>query len=514
MSKSSLQKTTVDTSARGTAGERAAKPVPVLTILSHPDVSRIGERAVLRGRGELALSRAEPLFARPGDSGGEPLLDPFISRQPVILKRTAKGIRVDTTGTRTRVRAGDLPVRGATTHDREDLEVGVVLALAERVALFLRVVRPPLSDREEALGMIGAGPEMARIRAEVARLEGLDVPVLLRGETGTGKELLARAIHEHSPRASGKMVSVNLGAIPPGVAAAELFGSIRGAFSGSVAPQTGFFREAHGGTLFLDEIAEASPEIQPMLLRVLETGEIYPVGSQKPVRVDVRLIAATDANLSREAAKGAFRAPLYHRLSTYEILIPPLRDRREDIGRLILHFARQDMAELGQSARLAQEGERPWLPTDLAAALAAYTWPGNIRQLRNVVKQLVIANRGLEQLAMTATVRELLTDRDATVPTQADTNRRKPSTVTTDELVAALERNHWDLLASSKELRISRTSLYALIEQTPGLRIASDLNREEIELVRARYDTLPEMANTLRVSVSGLRQRMVKLGMS
>jgi len=510
MTTSPLHQTTAGVAPAKSKRNQTEKPVLVLTVVTHTDLARIGERSVL-GRGPIALSRAEPLFAQPDDRGGVPLMDAFISRQPLVLKRTAKGVRIDPEGTRTRLRLEGKPLQKATTVASERLVDGVVLALAERVALLLKLETPPLTKRSSLLGMVGAGSAMAGIYEEVARLADLEVPVLLRGETGTGKELLARAIHAVSPRKRRDLVSVNLGAIPPGIAAAELFGSLRGAFSGSVAAQDGFFRRAHGSTLFLDEIGEAPIEIQPMLLRVLESGEIYPLGSQRAVPVDVRLIAATDADLEAQGTSGAFKTPLYHRLAGYEIWVPPLRERREDIGRLFMTFARAVLAEMGETPPTGDEGP-PWLPTELAARLCAFHWPGNMRQLGNVVRQLMIANRGREQLVSTPRIDQLLDASPELEPTRTDTNRRKPSTVTRDELLAALEANDYDLLATSRQIQVSRTSLYALIEQTPGLRIASDLARDEILDALARHNRdLQATAAALKVSVSGLRQRMVRL---
>jgi two-component system nitrogen regulation response regulator GlnG len=226
--------------------------------------------------------------------------------------------------------------------------------------------------------------------------------VLLRGETGTGKELVARALHDHGPRRGGPFVSVNLGAIPRELAAAELFGAQRGAYTGATRDREGFFRAARGGTLFLDEVGEASPEVQAMLLRVLETGEMYPVGGQAKVATDVRILAATDADLDARIREGQFKAPLLHRLAGYEIRLPPLRERREDIGVLFYHFAREELLALGEVHRLSPEDpySAPWLPASIMGRLLRFAWPGNIRQLRNLTRQLVIGSRGCAQIAL------------------------------------------------------------------------------------------------------------------
>ena len=206
--------------------------------------------------------------------------------------------------------------------------------------------------------MVGESAALRQVRAHVERIADLPVPVLVRGETGTGKELVARAVHLRSPRRDGPFVSVNLGAIPRDLAAAELFGAVRGAYTGAAQDRPGFFRAARGGTLFLDEVGEAPPEVQAMLLRVLESGEMYPVGGQAPVATDVRLIAATDADLEERIRDGRFKAPLLHRLAGYEIRLPPLRERREDIGPLFVHFAREELERIGEAGRPSCRGTR------------------------------------------------------------------------------------------------------------------------------------------------------------
>ncbi|HEU4537176.1 MAG TPA: sigma 54-interacting transcriptional regulator, partial [Polyangiaceae bacterium] len=182
-----------------------------------------------------------------------------------------------------------------------------------------------------------------------------------------------------------------MGAVPKELAAAELFGAARGAYTGSTHDREGLFRSAQGGTLFLDEVGEAPPEVQVMLLRALETGEVHPVGAKAPVAVDVRLVAATDANLESQIRDGRFKEPLLHRLAGYEIRLPPLRERREDIGPLFYHFARGELEATGEARRLAPADpyEAPWLPAPIAARLVRHPWPGNVRQLRNWARQIV-----------------------------------------------------------------------------------------------------------------------------
>jgi two-component system nitrogen regulation response regulator GlnG len=355
----------------------------------------------------------------------------------------------------------------------------------------------------------------------------LDVPVLLRGETGTGKDLAAQALHDASRRRSGPFVAVNLGAIPPTLVASELFGATRGAYTGSVQGQEGYFRRANGGTLLLDEIGEANPEVQVMLLRTLETGEIQTLGAQSAQRVDVRVLAATDADLEARAASGEFRAPLLHRLAGFEIWLPPLRERRDDIGRLLIHFLRRELAAIGEDHRLERfDPAAPlWLRPELVARLAHYEWPGNVRQLRNVARQLAIGSRGLSRAEIGPAVEKLLRQTPsrtspgvaaaavAAAPGQAE--RRRPAEVGEAELVEALRACRWDLQATADQLRISRPSLYALIEASPRLHTAGDLKPEEI--ARAFEECggdLDAMTERLEVSRKALGRRLREMGLA
>ena len=231
---------------------------------------------------------------------------------------------------------------------------------------------------------------MSRVRADIHRLCDLDVPVLLLGETGTGKDLVARAIHQAGNRRSGPYVPVNVGAIPPSLAASELFGAAKGAYTGASQSRVGYFRQAQGGTLFLDEVGDVPSDVQVHFLRALENKEIQPVGADKPIPVNARIIAATDANLENAVREGKFRAPLHHRLSGYEVRIPPLRERKEDLGELILHFLKEELTAVNKLALISSGGATPWYTPHVASMLMAYHWPGNVRQLRNAIRQIVI----------------------------------------------------------------------------------------------------------------------------
>ncbi|MBI4256081.1 MAG: sigma-54-dependent Fis family transcriptional regulator [Candidatus Rokubacteria bacterium] len=240
-------------------------------------------------------------------------------------------------------------------------------------------LRSRLGEHLAAKELVSASPAMARVKALVEKVAESDSPVLIEGESGTGKELVASAIHRRSARATGPFVPVNCGAIPDDLMESEFFGHVRGAFTGAVADALGLFRSAHGGSLFLDEVAELPPALQAKLLRVLQDQEIRPVGSTKTYSVDVRIIAATNKDLEAAVKSGGFRPDLFYRLNVVRVVLPPLRERREEIPALVTHFLRQ----LNQRFRRDVRGVAP----DALAALAAYDFPGNVRELENLLER-------------------------------------------------------------------------------------------------------------------------------
>jgi len=361
------------------------------------------------------------------------------------------------------------------------------------------------------------------LRAAIGRAAALAAPVLLRGETGTGKELVARAIHEASPRRKKPYLAVNIGAVPPTLAASELFGAARGSFTGADRRREGYFERADGGTLFLDEIGEAPHEVQALLLRTLENGEIQPVGADAPRRIDVRVIAATDADLEKLVADGRFRAPLLHRLQGDPIRLPPLRARRDDIGRLLIHFLRQELEAAGALHLLDDPGPqgRPWLPAHLVARLAAADWPGNVRELKNVARRLA-GGADAEVPAelppdLESALRSMAGERPA-APLQAEPRPpprrfRTASDLEANEVLAALEAEQFNLTLAAARLEISRTALYTWVERHPEVRKASSLSREEIAAALDRSEgDLEGAARRLGVSPHGLKIRRTELG--
>jgi transcriptional regulator with GAF, ATPase, and Fis domain len=231
-------------------------------------------------------------------------------------------------------------------------------------------------------GIVTADPEMARILQTVHQIAATDLPVLIEGETGTGKELIARAVYRHSPRVKGPFIALNCGAIPATLIGSELFGSLQGAYTGANRDRIGFVGAAHRGTLFLDEIGDLPLDLQPHLLRVLQSGEFTRLGSSRTEQVDVRFIAATNRDLESEVEAGRFRADLFFRLSAITLRLPPLRDRPHDTRLLAEYFLRTAAARYGRPA--------PRLTEDCLSALTAYSFPGNVRELESEMSRLAV----------------------------------------------------------------------------------------------------------------------------
>jgi formate hydrogenlyase transcriptional activator len=245
----------------------------------------------------------------------------------------------------------------------------------------LSVREPILANR----AIVGASDVLKYVMYRVEQVASTSATVLLLGDTGTGKELVARAIHNESPRRHKKFVVVNCGALPPTLIESELFGRERGAFTGAHNAQAGRFELADGGTIFLDEIGELPLELQPKLLRVLQEGQIERLGGARTVRTDVRVIAATNRNLVDDVRSGKFRQDLFYRLNVFPITLPALRERREDLPALLHHFCERLGRELGRPIEHIAPGS--------LQALERYDWPGNIRELENVIQQAVILSR-------------------------------------------------------------------------------------------------------------------------
>ncbi|MDH5360846.1 MAG: nitrogen regulation protein NR(I) [Gammaproteobacteria bacterium] len=276
---------------------------------------------------------------------------------------------------------------GAFEYLPKPFDIDDAVELVERAAATVRsgsVVEPELDD--DVPEIIGEAQSMQEVFRAIGRLASSNITVLINGESGTGKELVAHALHRHSPRAKNPFIALNMAAIPRDLLESELFGHEKGSFTGAQTQRKGRFEQADGGTLFLDEIGDMPAELQTRLLRVLAEGEFYRVGGHQPVKVDVRIIAATHQELEKLVEDGKFREDLFHRLNVIRIHIPALRERREDISLLINHFLRLAATEL--------EVETKRVDSDTMRYLGTLSWPGNVRQLENTCRWLTVMSPG------------------------------------------------------------------------------------------------------------------------
>jgi len=334
-----------------------------------------------------------------------------------------------------------------------------VLFLLKKAEEHERLRRENRALRAEARKMfsfdnlLGKSSAMQQVFRTVEKVAGYRTTVLIQGESGSGKELVARAVHLHSPRASKPFVAINCGAIPESLMESELFGHKRGAFTDAHADKQGIFQEAHEGTLFLDEVGELPPKLQVKLLRALQEGQVRPLGDSKDVAVDVRVIAATIRDLGKEVEKGAFREDLYYRLNVLQITIPPLRDRLEDIPLLVDHFVERNNARLGTEIR----GVDP----RALRILLHHNWPGNVRELENLIERAVVLAE--DDVIMSDDLPERLREPVnpvAMVLASGDLSVKKAVRVIEENLIRrALEKTGGNRTAAAKLLEISHRAL-------------------------------------------------------
>ncbi len=326
----------------------------------------------------IELSRQEPVF-----SDGAPLDDQHISRSPLQLLATPAGLECWPMRAGLRFDVDGEPGREGAPVPTAALARGVRIGLGRGALLHVRLGPRPRPGILPAL--VGASAELEVVAEATVAAARSDASVLITGESGTGKELVARALHACGPRVEQPFVAVNAAALSGVAGPSQLFGHVRGAFPGADADARGYFGEADGGTLLLDEVVACPREVQAQLLRAIETGEVQPVGGPAR-RVDVRIVSATDADLARACAEGAFRAPLYHRLAHVTVHVPPLRERPVDVAVQAVCFVR---AELARRGRGWPTGGDAWLGREVVEALMDAPWPGNTRELRVVVARMV-----------------------------------------------------------------------------------------------------------------------------
>lgn len=340
--------------------------------------------------------------------------------------------------------------------NRDELKLVVQKALElNSLSSENRNLRERLENRDEFKQIVGTSEVMAEIFSLVRKVADTEASILITGESGTGKELIARAIHEQSSRRASRFVAVNCAAIPGDLLESELFGHVKGAFTGAIRDQQGKFQQADGGTIFLDEISELPLTMQPKLLRVLQEKEIEPVGAGRIQKIDVRIVAATNLDIEEAVTTGRFRNDLYYRLAVIPIHLPPLRQRKEDIPLLLRHIA-------------AKAGSLEVVFTKEALnALTGYYWPGNVRELENVITRILILRRG-DVVGIEDLPERILSERKPAGP--APVINLPPEGYSLEKLerdivVEALERNNWNKSAAAAFLQIPRHVLLYRLEK-------------------------------------------------
>jgi len=388
------------------------------------------------------------------------LTDRMVSRRHVSVEATNRGLRVVDLESKNGLRVGGLSVVEAHLAGGETLALGASSVHVEAVR-----ADPVRLPRELRFGrMIGTSPAMRRLYPLCAQLAASDVPLLIEGETGTGKEVLAEALHESGPRANQPFVVFDCAAVSPNLVESALFGHERGAFTGATGDRRGVFELADGGTLLIDEIGELEPSLQPKLLRVLETGKVQRVGSNAWTKVDVRVLAATRRDLDREVIAGRFRDDLFFRLAVARIELPPLRRREGDVAVLAMQFWRT----LGTGGGT--------LPPEVIARFKDYAWPGNVRELRNAVARF-------------AAIGDVATGDDGPVPTSPESS--PPAPPGTDVVAQALAEGlpfirARDWVVSEFERRYVEEVLARHQGNVLQAAAASGIARRYFQLIRAR----------------------------
>ena len=482
-----------------------AKLEPVAELLFHYDLRRIGAHVVVGQERATTIGR-NTVFGGVGPDN--PVGDPCVSRTQLTVRWSMRHLSfsVEPSPTsRLRVRATS-PT--GTPQRLDAVPPGSLLAVGDRMLLHLTCRHAPGDD----LGLVGTSEAMWRLRRDIEAAACLALPVLVTGETGTGKELVARALHDQSPRAGGPYRAVNCGALAAELIESELFGFLRGAFTGADRDQRGLFRAADGGTLFLDEVGELASATQVKLLRVLETGTVRPVGASSEVPISVRVVAATHRDLAERVRSGVFREDLYYRLRAPTIQVPALRERREDVPRLFAHFLAEHLQAIPALGRLfcVPQQYRPPVPLGFFVDLMRRRWPGNVREVRKYAAAVAVANAREGPFATPEW------DDGAPEPSAESVlpppRHRRTGRPTEPALSAVLAAHDYVQSRAAKALGISRNTLEEWMCHH-GIRRPSDLEPTAIDAaLEAHGQDVEAAARALRVSRRGLKLRLKELG--
>jgi transcriptional regulator with PAS, ATPase and Fis domain len=391
-----------------------------------------------------------------GDRADLRITDHAVSREHAKLFLEPHGIRLVDEGSKNGTFVGSARIRNAL------LTQDVVITLGQtqiEVTIDAAGLELTLSGSDKFGQAIGSTPAMRHVFATLERAAATELTVLLEGESGAGKDLLARAIHEKSSRQHGPMIVLDCGAIPPNLIESELFGHERGAFTGADSARRGVFEEADGGTLFLDEIGELPLDMQPKLLRALESREIRPVGARAAKPINVRVIAATNRKLAEAARLNEFRSDLFYRLAVVRVTVPPLRERSDDIlpiGRSMLRNLTRDLTAD--------------FPSNFAAMLTSYPWPGNVRELRNVIERFTVFGANSDGLFDKATNKIRPPDDELASLTYHEARSVVLERFEEAYFPAILEKANGVMSRAAELAGVARPSFYRMLERVPGAR--------------------------------------------
>ncbi len=478
---------------------------PVQRRLLEAMVRRFGYQPILAAGGDAAAALLTGPEARKVDCVVLDLVMPDLDGLGVLARMREAGLEtpvivqtahggIDNVVSAMRAGASDFVVKPASP---ERLQVSLHNAIATRaLAGELKRLKRSRDGTLDLSDIVTRAAAMAPVLKAAEKAAASAIPVLIEGESGTGKELVARAIHGASARRTKPFVAVNCGALPENLVESILFGHEKGSFTGATEQHTGKFVEADGGTLFLDEIGELPPPAQVKLLRALQEGEVEPVGARKPVKVDVRIVSATNRDLIADVKSGRFREDLFYRLHVFPIVVPPLRKRPEDVAELARHFLKRIAAEEGKRVRA--------LSAEALAMLGAYRWPGNVRQLENAVFRAVVLADGEEigigefpQIAAQA---------------GAEPEHGQPVLASSPAMAAALPDARDDLDRAA--LTMPGPAL-PLTDAQGEVRRLDDLEKEAIRFAIAHYHgQMSEVARRLGIGRSTLYRKLDGLGLA
>ena len=495
-----------------------------LTIIFHPDIDRIGEQAKTTDN-SLEISRLGPLFFQ-SINQRRPLGDVYVSRQPIFMTKVGQDWQLDATSSTTILSNAKSPDISTLLITKKMIQERFLMTLSGRIVLMFHFTQGAGFTSGANHALLGVSDNIQYVRSLISNVSQLKAPVLIRGETGTGKELIAEAVHQNSSRRQQKMSSVNMASLPREIATSELFGSVKGAFTGAT-NRAGFFGQADKSSLFLDEIGEASLEVQVALLRSLESGVITPVGSEKEVSLDVRFIAATDCNLEQSIAQDSFKMPLFQRLSGLIIEVKPLRERPEDIAIILVKFLIEELGSTGQLDKLINDQNNCYYWAWFFAQCCNCSWPGNVRQLKNVSLQLSMLLMNVQNLNLfdwnkfidNQLPKSVSMSCASTQQPQSDDvckqPNRKPKDISDDEIFSVLESHHWQIKLAADFLHISRASLYLRMDANPNIRRVGHITSNELSCSFEKFaGNIDQMVSALRVSKPALRRRLNEIGLS